>query len=485
MAGFSMGEADTLRKAMGKKKLDVLMPFKEKFIAGAVAKGYPQKLAADLFEMIVPFADYGFNASHACAYGYVAYQTAYLMAHHSVEYMSAILTSVKDDKDRKPYYLYACRGMGIEVLPPDVNESETDFAPAKGDVRAIRYGLSAVRNVGEGAVARIIEARRAEGAFASFSDFCRKVDPGVLTKRVLESLVQAGAFDSLGYTRQGLLQAQDKVAGPILAERKAEEAGQFSLFGGSDDASGAGAIDESVLEAQEFDKRTLLRLEKEMLGQFVTDHPLLEVREGLSSKCSHEIADLESLGDGDLVTIGGIIGAVARKYTKRGEPYAQFRLEGLAGGVNVVAFPSVYEAVPGMIETDRIVLVVGRIDLRGRELQIRATEVREPDLGGAASIVAAPDAVVVDLPAAACTPSVLAKLKDLFEAHPGEAPVRVRFLSSEGVTPLELGTYRVHPGGPLLGELRSLLGGDAARVERDPAAEPEPGVPVATSSQPD
>jgi DNA polymerase-3 subunit alpha len=419
--------------------------------------------------MVVPFADYGFNASHACAYGYVAYQTAYLMSHHPVEYMAAILTSVKDDKDRKPYYLYACRGMDIEVLSPDVNESETDFAPAPGEAPAIRYGLSAVRNVGEGAVAKIIEARRSEGAFTSFSDFCRKVDPGVLTKRVLESLAQAGAFDSLGYSRQGLLQGQDKVSGPILAERKAEAAGQFSLFGGGDDGADAGSIDESVLRADEFDKRTMLRLEKEMLGQFVTDHPLLEVREALAAKCSHEIADLESLGDGDLVTVGGIIGAVARKYTKRGEPYAQFRLEGLAGGVDVVAFPSVYEAVPGLIETDRIVLATGRIDLRGRELQIRATEVREPDLGAAGAVAHAPDALVVDLPAAACTPSVLARLKELFEAHPGGAPVRVRFLSSTGVTPLELGTFRVRPGGPLLGELRSLLGGDAARLERDPA----------------
>jgi DNA polymerase-3 subunit alpha len=466
LAGFSMGQADTLRKAMGKKKLDVLMPFKEQFIAGAVAKGYQRQLAAELFEMIVPFADYGFNASHACAYGYVAYQTAYLMAHHPVEYMAAILTSVKDDKDRKPYYLYACRGMGIEVLPPDVNGSETDFAPAPGETPAIRYGLSAVRNVGEGAVAKIIEARSSGGPFTSFSDFCRRVDPGVLTKRVIESLAQAGAFDSLGYTRQGLLVGQDKVSGPILAERKAEAAGQFSLFGGGEEG-GPSTIDESVLEAEEFDKRTLLRLEKEMLGQFVTDHPLLEVRDALSAKCTHEIVDLESLGDGDLVTIGGIIGAVARKYTKRGEPYAQFRLEGLAGGVDVVAFPSVYEAVPGMIETDRIVLVTGRIDLRGRELQIRATEVREPDLG-AATMTDASEALVVDLPAAACTPSVLARLKELFDAHPGGAPVRVRFLSSTGITPLELGTYRVHPGAPLLGELGSLLGGDAARLERDP-----------------
>jgi len=472
MAGYSLGEADTLRKVMGKKIREQVDAQRVKFVAGMVAGGHQERSGKELFDLIAPFADYGFNASHACAYGLVAYQTAYLMAHHRVEYMASILTSVKDDKDRKPYYLYACRGMDIEVLSPDVNESETDFAPAPGEAPAIRYGLSAVRNVGEGAVAKVIEARRAEGAFTSFSDFCRKVEPGVLTKRVLESLVQAGAFDSLGYTRQGLLHAHDKVSAPILAERKAEAAGQFSLFGAgrdADDARDANEIDESVLHTDEFDKRTLLRLEKEMLGQFVTDHPLLEVREALSAACSHEIADLDSLGDGDLVTIGGIIGAVGRKYTKRGEPYAQFRLEGLAGGVGVVAFPSVYEAVPGMIETDRIVLATGRIDLRGRELQIRAVEVREPDLGGSQSLASEPDALVVDLPAAACTPSVLAALKDLFESHPGGAPVRVRFLSSAGVTPLEVGTYRVHPTGPLLGELRSLLGGDAARVERDPA----------------
>ena len=468
LAGFSMGEADTLRKAMGKKKLDVLMPFKEKFIAGAVEKGYTQKLADDMFDMIVPFADYGFNASHACAYGLVAYQTAYLMAHHRVEYMASILTSVKDDKDRKPFYLYACRGMDIEVLPPDVNESELDFAPAPGEAPAIRYGLSAVRNVGEGAVQKIIEARRSEGGFVSFADFCRKVDPSVLTKRVLEALIQAGAFDSLGYTRAGLLEHQDKVSAPILAERKAEAAGQFSLFGGGEEGQAAD-IDESVLEGEEFDQRTLLRLEKEMLGQFVTDHPLLGVKDILARQCSHEMADLEMLGDGDLVTIGGIIGAVSRKYTKRGEPYAQFRLEGLAAGANIVAFPSVYEAVPGLIETDRIVLAVGRIDLRGREMQIRANEIREPNLGAVNAPPPVARSLVVDLAAAACTPAVLTKLKEEFEANPGGTPVVVRFLSSAGVTPLEVGSFRVNTQGQLLGELRSLLGTGAARLEEEPS----------------
>jgi DNA polymerase-3 subunit alpha len=465
-AGFSMGEADTLRKAIGKKRLEVLMPFKERFVDGAIAMGHEPRLAAEMFEMIIPFADYGFPAAHACAYGLIAYQTAFLMAHHPVEYMSAILTSVKDDKDRKPFYLYACRGLGIQVLPPDVNGSEMDFAPAPEGVRAIRYGLSAVRNVGEAAVEAILEARAAKGAFASFGDFCRKVAPGVLTKRVVESLALAGAFDSLGLSRRGLFENQDKVSGPILAERKAEAAGQFSLFGGEGSVN---EIDESVLVSEEFDKRNLLRLEKEMLGQFVTDHPLLGVAESLSALSSHQIGDLEMQGDGDLVTVGGIIGAVARKYTKRGEPYAQFRLEGLSAGVDVVAFPSVYEAAPDLIEPDRIVLVTGRIDRRGRregELQIRGNEVREPALATAAPLEA-PGSLVVDLQPAACTPVVLQRLREVFQANPGAAPVRVRFHSSRGITPLELGDFHVEPGGALLGELRTLLGPGAARAGRE------------------
>ncbi|HEX6845073.1 MAG TPA: DNA polymerase III subunit alpha [Actinomycetota bacterium] len=472
MAGFSMGEADTLRKAMGKKKIEVLMPFKERFVEGAAAKGYERKLAADLFEMIVPFADYGFNASHACAYGFVAYQTAYLMAHHPVEYMAAILTSVKDDKDRKPYYLYACRGMGIDVLPPDVNESDMDFAPAAGDRRAIRYGLSAVRFVGEGVVRSILAAREKGGPFTTFADFCRRVEPSVLSKRVLEALIYAGAFESLGYTRGGMVQlvgeqpAFEKVSAPIASERKAEAAGQFSLFGSAE--TGLEEIDESVLAGPELAKPLLLSKEKEMLGQFVTDHPLLGIEDRVRAQATHEIRALEDLGDGDLVTVGGIIGAFARKYTKRGEPYAQFRLEGLAGGVEVVAFPSVYEAVPELMEPDRIVLVTGRIDLRGRELQIRASEVKEPDLGAVAARVVT-ETLVVDLPATACTPAVLDKLKEVLGAHPGATAVRLRFLSSQGATPLSLGAFKVEANGRLLGELRALLGPDAARLERDAA----------------
>ena len=407
-------------------------PHRKEFAEGAKERGYDERKAKEIFELIVPFADYGFNASHACAYAYVAYQTAYLKAHHPVEYMSAVLTSVKDDKDRKPFYLNACRLMGLDVLPPDVNESELDFAPVPGGDRKIRYGLSAVRNVGAGGVGQIVAARTAKGAFASFADFCRKVDPGVLTKKVLESLVLAGAFDSLGYTRRGLFENQEKVSGPIAAERKAEAAGQFSLFGGGDQA--AAEIDESILGGEEFDRRTLLREEKGVLGQFVTDHPLLEVRDRLAAQADVEITELGGLGDGDLVTVGGIVVSVARKYTKRGEPYAQFRLEDLAGGVNVVAFPSVYERIPDLIETDAIVLVKGRIDRRGRaeEVQLRAVEVSEPDLGESGRAVQPDVTLVVELEASSCTNTVIASLKELLGAHPGRAPVQVRFRSSQG-----------------------------------------------------
>jgi DNA polymerase-3 subunit alpha len=471
LAGFSMGEADTLRKVMGKKIRDKVAAQRVKFVDGATARGHERRFAEGIFEYIEPFADYGFNASHACAYGYVAYQTAYLMAHHPVEYMAAILTSVKDDKDRKPYYLYACRGMGIEVLPPDVNESDMDFAPAPGDRRAIRYGLSAVRNVGGGVVQNILDARASGGPFTSFADVCRRVEPTSLTKRVLESLIFAGAFDSLGYTRGGMVQqvgeqpAFEKVAAPIIAERKAEAAGQFSLFGGGDGAEIE--IDESVLQGDELAKRLLLSKEKEMLGQFVTDHPLLGVEAQLGALTTCQIPDLPDRDDGDLVVLGGIIGTLSRKFTKRGEPYAQFRLEGLTGGVDVVAFPSVYEGVPELFEPDRIVLVTGRIDRRGRELQIRANGVAEPALGPPASRDA--EVLVVDLPAAVCSPGVLTKLKTLLEGAPGEVPVRLRFLSSDGVQPLSLGAFTVNGQGSLLDELRHLLGPSAARLEHEPA----------------
>ena len=370
--------------------------------------------------------------------------------------------------------------MGIEVLPPDVNESELDFAPVPGETRRIRYGLSAVRNVGQGVVAQIIEARRTAGAFTTFSDFCRKVEPSALTKKVLESLAYAGAFDSLGYHRAALVEHQEKVSAPIIAERRAEAAGQFSLFGG-DDRTAAAEIDESVLAGGEFDRATLLRMEKEMLGQYVTDHPLLGVREELARMTDCTVPEAAELGDGDLVTVGGIVAGVQRKYTRNGEPYAVLRLEDLTGGIGVVAFPKVFTQAAPFIDADAIVLVKGRLDHRGREPQIRALEILEPSF--AAGVASAPSGtLVVELRPEQCTPAVLGALRDLLAGFPGASPVEVHYVGEGGLTPLPVGQHRVDAGAGLLSELRILLGPGRARLEprTDPASRPVRQSPAPT-----
>jgi DNA polymerase III subunit alpha len=496
MAGYSMGQADLLRKAMGKKIREELVPHRNTFVSGAVERGYSERLAQEIFDLIVPFADYGFNASHACAYAYVAYQTAYLKAHHPLEYVSALLTSVKDDKDKKPFYLNAARLMGIRVLPPDVNQSQMDFTPSDGDVR---YGLAAVRNVGAGVVQSILSARAEKGPFESFTDFCRKVDPGALHKKCLESLILAGAFDSLGYTRGGLLQrsadgvaAYEKITIPILSDRRAEALGQDSLFGGA--IAPALEIDEGVLRGPELDKDQFLRFEKEMLGQYVTDHPLLAIKERLDAQSDIPIVEASGLGDGDVVTVAGIVGAVGRRFTRKGEPYAVFRLEDLTGGVGVVAFPSTFEKAGVVIGPDRIVLVKGRADLRGRELQLVALEVREPDLtppsADSAALLSEPaigfqgdqpgngaargnphDPLIVEVDASSCSDGLIGRLKEVLSMYPGPVPVVVRLVADGEAMKLRLGDgYRVDGCAELLSDLGRLLGSDAVRIVVEPPA---------------
>nr|MBA3729167.1 DNA polymerase III subunit alpha [Actinomycetota bacterium] len=480
VGGYSMGQADLLRKAMGKKIRELLVPHRETFVKGAVERGYQERLAQDIFDLIVPFADYGFNASHACAYAYVAYQTAYLKAHYPVEYFSALLTSVKDDKDKKPFYLNAARLRAIRVLPPDVNQSQMHFTPSDGEVR---YGLAAVRNVGAGVVHSIVAARTEKGQFESLTDFCRKVDAGVLHKKCMESLILAGAFDSLGYARRALLENYEKIATPVLADRRAEAVGQFSFFGGEDGPSID--IDESVLRGEEFARPELLRLEKEMLGQYVTDHPLLSIKGRLDALVDLPISEVPGLGDGDVVTVAGIVGSLGRRFTKRGEPYAVFRLEDLTGGVGVVVFPSLFDKSGPLIATDRIVLVKGRADLRGRELQLVALEVSEPDLtpsgpgysenGGPTGPGAVSDPLVVDVPTSSCTDGLITRLKVLFRMYPGDLPVIVRLVNDGEAMSLRLGEgYRVDGCPALMSELTTLLGSNAVRI---PA-----GLPVASTS---
>jgi DNA polymerase-3 subunit alpha len=328
--------------------------------------------------------------------------------------------------------------------------------------------------VGIGAVQEIIRARSEKGRFESLTDFCRKVDSGVLHKKVLESLILSGAFDSLGYRRRALLENYEKVTVPVLADRRAEAVGQESFFGGA--SAELLAIDESVLAGAEFEKPDLLRQEKEMLGQFVTDHPLLAIKDRLAAQTDLEMVDVPTLGDGDVVTVAGIVAAIGRKYTKRGEPYAIFRLEDLTGGVGIVAFPSVFDKASPIVAPDAVVVVRGRADLRGRELQLVALDIREPDLSAEGETAASSagrgsgskdpsDPLVVDVPAASCTSGLISRLKELFGLHPGDLPVVVRLVTDGAIVRLRLGTERSVDGSAvLLSELRRLLGPEAVRI---------------------
>ncbi|MGH3650141.1 MAG: DNA polymerase III subunit alpha, partial [Acidimicrobiia bacterium] len=332
VAGYSMSDAEALRRAMGKKIKSVMKAEEEKFIAGCDAQGYTEEVGREIFGLIEHFAGYGFAKSHSAAYGLIAYQTAYLKAHHQAEYLAALLTATKRDKDRTAIYLNECRQMGIKVLVPDVNESYSDFTVLEG---RIRFGLSAVRNVGEGVVEKILEAR-ADGAFDSFQDFVDRVDVSALNKRTVESLIKAGAFDGMGYPRKGLTVVYEQVLDATLERRRNEDMGQFSLFAGDVEAVTHGEIEIPELV---WPQKIRLAFEKEMLGLYVSDHPLLGVGQSLGAATTHTISQLEDLTDKAKVTVGGLVAGITRRWTRNGDPMIFFQLEDLEGSVEVVAFP--------------------------------------------------------------------------------------------------------------------------------------------------
>ena len=471
MAGFSMGDADTLRKAIGKKIGKVMRAQKEQFVTGCTGKGYAKELANKLWEMIEHFAGYGFNRAHSCGYAYIAYQTAFLKAHYPVEYMAALLTSVRDKQDRTALYLAECRTMGITVDPPDVNLSESDYTPlppAEGKPGEIRIGLSAIRNVGENVVAEIIREREKNGPFSSFADFCHRVDPTALNKRVVESFVKAGAFDSLGVNRPDLLAWGTDTrtgerrlilcdsAGTMLdaaaSYRRAEEAGQSSLFSVEEHH----ALSDPSPSGVEISRSELLAAEKEMLGLYVSDHPLLEVDQALRASTDTPIAEVFSVAEGVVRTVGGIVSRFAKRFTKKGEQMAVITLEDLAGAIEVVVFPSSFEKFAPLLVKDAILCVKGKVDLRDEAPKIVALEVWRPNLeaGG--------DPLMLSIPAESCTPALVAKLKEVLSSHPGLTPVHLRLLSGEKPKLLRLpDDYRVERRNGLYAELKTLLGSAA------------------------
>jgi len=453
LAGYKPGQADYVRKAIGKKNRTIMAAEEPRFIEGCAKAGLEPEEGRKLWALIQPFADYSFNRAHSASYAYVAYQTAWLKAHYPVEYMAALLTSVKDRKDDKPKYLHMARKMGIDVTIPDVNSSERDFTPV-GDT--VRFGLSAVRHVGEGVVDRIVEARRQKGDFTSFYDFSRKVDYSCLNKKTVESLIKAGAFESVGHTRKGVLEGFESICGEVMAQRRQEEAGQFSLFGAlvADD-TGAAQAQERPIALDEYSREMVLAMEKEVLGLYVSDHPLLGIDGLLARMTDTSIGSLGDRSPGEVAVIGGMVGELRKKVTRRGDVMLLLGLEDLTGAVvEVIVFPKVHEQFSALVRPDAVILVKGRVDRDARDDSVKmvALEIIEPQLG-------ADPPLVISLAVDSCTPTTVETLKDVLASHPGTTQVFLHLARGAHTTVLRLGSeYWVDGANGLHAELKALLG---------------------------
>ncbi|MBA3412753.1 MAG: DNA polymerase III subunit alpha [Actinobacteria bacterium] len=452
LAGFSPGEADDLRKAIGKKIRSLMSSLKEQFLEGCAGNGVTPAVANAIWQDMEKAADYSFPKAHAACYALIAYRTAYLRANHPHEYMAALISSVMNTKDKVPFYVNACEELGVEVLPPDVNSSACDFAVVEGK---IRFGLNAVKNVGDAAARAIVRAREESGEFDSIWDFTERVDPQVANKRAVESLVKCGALDSTGAPRQGMLEVLEGALAWGGKQQADRLAGQGSIFD----------LGESAVEAErprhhppvpsnEFDKDTLLRLEKETLGLYVSEHPLHGIRDDLRRRTDARTSDLERRRDGEIVTLGGIVGEIKQLTTKKGEPMVFLRLDDLTGSSEVVVFNSVYAGARDLCVADRVIVVKGRIDHKHEgETKLIALEV--------SAFEATPELREVRLrvDARRARAGIIRELAGLVREYPGEAPVYVALETSEGPRTLEFGPgYRVEPAPDFFAELKSLLG---------------------------
>ncbi len=457
LAGYSLGKADLLRRAMGKKKKEILDKEYDGFAAGMEANGYSAHAIKTLWDILVPFSDYAFNRAHTAGYGLVSFWTAYLKANYPAEYMAALLTSVRDDKDKSALYLAECRRMGIKVLPPDVNDSDGDFTPRGTD---IRFGLTAIRNVGANVVASIIGTRTSKGRFADFPDFLRKVEALACNKKTIESLCKAGAFDSLGHTRKGLVHVHVEAIDACMETKKAEAAGQYDLFGSMGDAADVGdPLEGDVFSVriplEEWEKSVLLAYEREMLGLYVSDHPLLGVEHLIAQAVDCPVSGIADKDDGANITVGGILSSVTRKVTKQGNAWAMVQLEDLEGSVEVMFFPASYQSAAVHLVEDAVVLVRGRVDGREDVKKIIANEVIVPDLS-----VGPRGPVVVSVPTPRVNPPLVERFKDVLASHPGTTEVHLQLLSGGGKTTVVKldDRLRVTATPSLFADLKALLG---------------------------
>lgn len=456
LAGYSLGQADILRRAMGKKKKAELDKQFEGFSAGMMERGFSMDAVQTLWNILLPFSDYAFNKAHSAAYGVVSYWTAYLKANYPVEYMAALLTSVKDDKDKSALYLNECRHMGITVLPPDVNSSSANFTAVGAD---IRFGLTAIRNVGANVVESIVAAREEKGDFTSFTDFLDKVPAVVCNKRTIESLIKGGAFDSLGHTRRSLVMVHEQAVDSVIGVKRKEAEGQFDLFAdfGASDADEAIGFSIDVPDLPDWDKKQLLTFEREMLGLYVSDHPLSGLEHVLSRAAETSIAQLitdEGRADGSVVTIAGLITSLQRKMSKNGNPWAAVTIEDLEGSIEVMFFGETYLAYSTILAEDQIVTLKGRVRRRDETMSLQAMELSLPDTS------AGPDSpVLVTVPVSRCTQPVVERLRDILRTHPGATEVHLKLTEPGRATLMKVeDKLRVERSPALFGDLKALLG---------------------------
>ena len=449
VAGFSLGRADLLRKAMGKKDREILDKEYVHFEAGMKQNNFSDAAIAELWKTLIPFSDYAFNRAHSAGYGVVSYWTAYLKANYPTEYMAALLTSVRDDKDKSALYLSESRRMGIRVLPPDVNESDAEYTPRGKD---IRFGLAAIRNVGEGVVASIKKSRIEKGNFTSFGDFLAKVDVQVCNKKTIESLIKAGAFDSFEVSRKGLMAVHLEAIDSIIETKRAEAVGQFDLFGGEEITSISGLDIE--IPPGEWEKALLLSYEREMLGLYVSDHPLLGVEHVLRSATDMTISELvdDDSPTEKIVTIGGLITSIQRKVTRQGASWAIVTVEDLEGSLEVLFFSNTYVQHALSLTEDRVVVIRGRADRREDKLRFTALEMTFPDISKGPV-----GPLVVTIPISQCTPPIVDRLKEILRTHPGQREVHLAIDDMGKVTLMKL-EPRVTASPSLSADLKSILG---------------------------
>ncbi|GAA1932626.1 DNA polymerase III subunit alpha [Microbacterium aoyamense] len=453
VAGFSLGQADIMRRAMGKKKKSELDKQFEGFEAGMKANGYSEEAITTLWEILLPFSDYAFNKAHSAAYGLVSYWTAYLKAHYPAEYMAALLTSVGDSKDKMAVYLNECRRMGIKVLPPDVGQSIRYFAAVGED---IRFGLGAVRNVGANVVDGIVAAR-ADDSFVSFHDFLTKVPMHVANKRTVESLIKAGAFDSLGSTRRALMEIhEDATEAAVETKRKAATGAigfDFdSLYDEAEEIQPA-----KVPERPEWTKKDKLAFEREMLGLYVSDHPLAGLEIPLAKHASltiHDLLSSETIDDGDQVTVAGLVTSVQHRVAKQsGNPYGMITVEDFNGEVTVMFMGKTYTEFQSMLQADSILVVRGRVSRRDDGLNLHAQAAFSPDLG----TMDAAGPLMLVMPEHRASEAVVNDLAEVLRRHQGDTEVTLRLYKGSAAKVFEV-PMPVSVSADLFGELKGLLG---------------------------